>query len=275
MSIVGINQEKCSKCKLCLQECRRSPFYVMENGDIGFNEKVLPCIMCGHCIAICPENAILTKDMDDIDTFAGIDSPETLIDYDDLFKLLRVKRSIRRYKNKKVPKEIINKVFEAMRYAPSGANNRTWRYLIISDQEKLSKLSTEVIKTNYLYMGFESGEKAIEYYQSIKRDPIFFGAPHLIVLYYETVQKSMTLLGLRANDVGIALTYGMLAAETLGLGTCWMGGLQGSIAANRGILDILEIKGHVLGAFILGLPAVKYRRTTPRSPLKIKGLDEL
>ena len=275
MSIIGIDQEKCSKCKLCLLECRRSPFYVMENGDIGFNEKMLPCIMCGHCIAICPENAILTKDMEDIHTYLGIESPETLIEYDKLFQLLRAKRSTRRYKNEKVPKELIIKVFEAMRYAPSAANNRLWRYLIISDQEKLSELSTEVIKTNYLYMGFDSGEKALEYYKSIKRDPIFFGAPHLIVLYYETVQKNITLLAFRGNDAGIALTYGMLAAESLGLGTCWMGGFQGSIAGNQGILDILGIKGHVLGAFILGFPAVKYLRTTPRSPLKIKGLEEL
>ncbi|MFX1364116.1 MAG: nitroreductase family protein [Promethearchaeota archaeon] len=275
MSIIGINQEKCTKCKLCLQECRRPPFYVMENGDIGFNEKMLPCIMCGHCIAICPENAILTKDMDDIDVYPGIDTPETLLEYDKLFQLLRAKRSVRRYKKKKVPKELINKVFEAMRYAPSGANNRMWRYLIISDQEKLSKLSTEVLKTTYLYGGFESAEKAIEYYKSINRDPVFFGAPHLIVLYYETVQKNMTLLTLRGNDTGIAITYGMLAAESLGLGTCWMGGLQGSIAGNPGILDILGIEGHVLGAFILGYPAVKYLRTTPRSPLNIKGLEDL
>ncbi|MFX1503733.1 MAG: nitroreductase family protein [Promethearchaeota archaeon] len=275
MSIIGINQEKCTKCKLCLQECRRPPFYVMENGDIGFNEKMLPCMMCGHCIAICPENAILTKDIDDIEVYPGIDAPETLVEYDKLFQLLRAKRSVRRYKKKKVPKELINKVFEAMRYAPSGANNRMWRYLIISDQEKLSKLSTEILKTTYLYGGFESAEKAIEYYKSIKRDPVFFGAPHLIVLYYETVQKNMTLLTLRANDTGIALTYGMLAAQTLGLGTCWMGGFQGAIPGNKGILDILGIKGHVLGAFIVGYPAVKYLRATPRSPLEIKGLEDL
>ena len=47
------------------------------------------------------------------------------------------------------------------------------------------------------------------------------------------------------------------------------------VCVTQGILDILGIQGHVLGAFILGFPAVKYLRTTPRSPLKIKGLEDL
>ncbi|MHA1467143.1 MAG: nitroreductase family protein [Promethearchaeota archaeon] len=81
------------------------------------------------------------------------------------------------------------------------------------------------------------------------------------------------MIGLRANDAGIALTYGMLAAESLGLGTCWIGMVQGAVSANRDILKILGIRGYVLGAFTLGFPAVKYRRTVPRAPLKIQGLD--
>ena len=81
------------------------------------------------------------------------------------------------------------------------------------------------------------------------------------------------MIGLRANDAGIALTYGMLEAETLGLGTCWIGLLQGAIPLNKEILKILGIRGMVLGAFTLGYPAVKYCRTTPRQPLKIKEIE--
>ncbi len=275
MSIIGINQEKCSRCKLCIQECRRSNFYTKEEGEVEFNNKLDSCVMCGHCIAICPENAILLKDLNDIDTYDGIDSPETIVAYDKIFQLIRAKRSIRRYKNKKVPKESIEKIFEAMRYAPSATNARLWRYIIISDPNEIKTLSIEVLKATYLYRGFKSSEKAINYYKSLDMDPIFYRAPYIIVLYYETIQKNMTMLGLWGNDTGIALTYGMLAAESLGLGTCWIGALQAGVAINREILDILGIKGHVLGAFTVGFPAVKYLRTTPRSQLKIKGLERL
>jgi nitroreductase/NAD-dependent dihydropyrimidine dehydrogenase PreA subunit len=273
MSVIGIDKEKCTNCKQCIQECGRGYFTVTKKGDVRFNEKLSTCNICGHCIAICPEEAIITKNLDDVVTFPGIDSPETILESDNLLKLLRAKRSIRRYKNKKVPKELLDKIFEAMRYAPSASNNRNWRYVIISDPEKIQTLSDEIVKVNYAYMGFQSGEQALQYFKSIGRS-IFHKAPHLIVLYYKVVEKSTVMVGLRANDAGIALTYGMLEAETLGLGTCWIGMVQGSVPMNKEILKILGIKGMVLGAFTLGYPAVKYRRAVPRTPLKIKGFED-
>ena len=275
MSVIGINKEKCSSCKLCIQECRRGYFYTKEKGDMEFNDKLNTCNMCGHCIAICPEDAILLKDLDDVYAYDGIDAPETIIEYDKIFQFLHAKRSIRLYKSKKVPKEKILKIFEAMRYAPSASNARFWRYLIISDPQKIKTISDEVIKTQYLYLGFKSSDDALNHFKSIDFDPIFYRAPHVIILYFKTIQKNMTMLGLWGNDTGIALTYGMLAAQGLGLGTCWIGNLQAAIANNREIFDILGIRGHVLGTFILGYPAVKYRRTPPRPQLKIKGLEEL
>ncbi|MFX1573349.1 MAG: nitroreductase family protein [Promethearchaeota archaeon] len=272
MSVIGIDKDKCSNCKQCISECIRGYLYVSENGEVNFNETLEPCIICGHCIAICPEDAIITKDLDDVETFQGIDSPGEIINYYNFYKLIRAKRSIRRYKSKKVAQELIEKVFKAMRYAPSAANARLWRYLIISDPEKIEELSNGIMKAMYRYLGYESEEEALKSLKSRGRN-VFFNAPHLIILYYETVEKISTMIGFRGNDAGIALTYGMLAAETLGLGTCWIGGLQGAIPMNREIMNILGIKGYVLGAFTLGYPAVKYLRTTPRPPLKIKGLE--
>jgi nitroreductase/NAD-dependent dihydropyrimidine dehydrogenase PreA subunit len=271
MSVVGIDQEKCTKCGLCIQECGRG-YFSKKKGDMRFNERLNTCNLCGHCIAVCPEDAILLEKINDVETFPGIDSTETIVDYNTIFRLIRAKRSMRRYKNKIVPKESIEKIFEAMRYAPSASNARAWRYLIVSDPEKMKKVSDEIIKVNYLYMGFQSGEQALQYFESIGRS-IFYNAPHLIILYYKSIEKNPIMIGLKANDAGIALTYGMLAAESLGLGTCWIGMVQGAVSANRDILKILGIRGYVLGAFTLGFPAVKYRRTVPRAPLKIQGLD--
>ena len=159
-----------------------------------------------------------------------------------------------------------------MRYAPSASNARAWRYIILSDPEQIELLSNEIVKTQYQYMGFQSAEQALKYFKSIGRS-IFYNAPHVIILYYRVVEKNSIMIGLRANDAGIALTYGMLAAESLGLGTCWIGMIQGAVPMNKEILNIIGIKGMVLGAFTLGYPAVKYRRTTPRPPLKMKGLE--
>jgi nitroreductase/NAD-dependent dihydropyrimidine dehydrogenase PreA subunit len=271
MSVIGIDKEKCSNCRQCIQECGRGYFSVNENKEVIFNENLKTCNICGHCIAICPEDAIITKDLNDIETFPGIDSPKDIVNYESLYKLIRAHRSIRHYKSMKVPKELIEKVFKVMRYAPSASNARAWRYIILSDSEKIEALSDEIVKTQYLYMGFPSGEAAIKYFKSTSRN-IFYNAPHVIILYYRTVEKSTIMLGLRANDAGIALTYGMLAAESLGLGSCWIGMIQSAIPMNKDILKIIGIKGMVLGAFTLGYPAIKYRRTAPRPPLRILGL---
>ncbi len=151
MSIIGINKEKCSSCTLCIRECRRGYFYAKEDGTIEFSDESNLCNMCGHCVAICPENCILLRDLDDVDTYPGIDAPETIIGHEKMYQFLRAKRSIRRYKTKKVPKESIKKIFEAMRYAPSTSNARLWRYLIISDPLKIKSLSDETIKAQYQY----------------------------------------------------------------------------------------------------------------------------
>jgi len=272
MSIVGIDKEKCSNCKQCIQECGRGYFFLGDKGQVLFTENSSPCNICGHCIAICPEDAILTENLEDVETFAGIYLPETIVESEKLLQLLRAKRSIRRYKTKKVPKELIEKVFDAMRYAPSASNARAWRYVILSDPEKIQQLSDEIVKVNYLYMGYQTPEQALEYLNSIGRN-LFYKAPHVIVLYYRIVEKNNVMIGLRANDAGIALTYGMLEAESLGLGTCWIGMLQAAVPMNKEILKILGIKGIVLGAFTLGYPGVKYLRAVPRPPLKIKGLE--
>ncbi|MHA2182860.1 MAG: 4Fe-4S dicluster domain-containing protein, partial [Promethearchaeota archaeon] len=63
MSVLGIDKDNCSNCKQCLNECGRGYFYVNSSGEVQFNEKLKNCNVCGHCIAVCPENAILTKDL--------------------------------------------------------------------------------------------------------------------------------------------------------------------------------------------------------------------
>jgi nitroreductase/NAD-dependent dihydropyrimidine dehydrogenase PreA subunit len=274
MSVLGIDKEKCSNCKQCISECGRGYFYLNADGEVLFNEKLNTCNICGHCIAVCPENAIVTEGLDDIETFPGIDSPKDIVDSEQLFRLLRAKRSVRHYKKKKVPKELLKKIFEAMRYAPSASNARKWRYVILSDPKKIKALEIEIAKANYVYMGFQSAEQAIKYFKTVERG-IFYNAPHVIVLYYRIVERSNVMVGLRANDAGIALTYGMLEAEALGLGTCWIGLIQGAVPLNKEILKVLGIKGMILGAFTVGYPAIKFRRTAPRPPLKIKGLENL
>ena len=59
---------------------------------------------------------------------------------DDLLDIVKTRRSIRRYKREPVPDELLMKIMEAGRWAPSGDNNQPWRFIVVRDPEIMDKL---------------------------------------------------------------------------------------------------------------------------------------
>ena len=264
MPIIGINLEKCVNCKQCIKECPLRNFSLDEtqqqqtifDGSKG-------CILCGHCIAVCPENAIKYKNMKDetLDFEAGQD-PSELITYEAMHQFLRAKRSIRQYQRKKLPKKIIEKVIDSMRYAPTGANMRNLKCLVISDDDTIKLLSDSIIDA--IETKRTSGKLSKIRDEGI--DPIFYKAPHVLIFYSRNPWDT--------RNATIAMTYGMLSAQALGLGSCWIGFAHGVLLENSEIREkFTGIQTHVLGVMTLGYPAVKYYRAPPRPPLKVKGID--
>ena len=258
MPIIGIDVEKCSNCKECIKECPTKNFSMEEKQEhIVFDGS--RCILCGHCIAVCPEDAIKYDNMKDTTfIFEGNKDPSELISYEALHNFLRAKRSIRQYKPNKVPKEIIGKVINSMRYAPTGANMHYFKCLIISDDVKKNLLTGSIIDA------LESRDTR-ELFQSMRKeglDPIFYNAPHVLIFYSKNPWDT--------RNVSIAMTYGMLSAHSLGLGSCWIGFAHGILQDHPEIKQkFTGIETYVLGVMTLGYPAVKYFRAPPRSPLEV------
>jgi nicotinate-nucleotide--dimethylbenzimidazole phosphoribosyltransferase len=65
----------------------------------------------------------------------------TVIESDILLKLIRERRSIRVFKPDPVPNNLILKILEAGRWAPSGANGQPWELVVVQDREKRAKLA--------------------------------------------------------------------------------------------------------------------------------------
>ncbi|MBW1774500.1 MAG: nitroreductase family protein, partial [Deltaproteobacteria bacterium] len=53
----------------------------------------------------------------------------------DIIDILMSRKSIRRYKPDPIPDEMIDKILEAARWAPTGENYQPWRFIVIRDQE--------------------------------------------------------------------------------------------------------------------------------------------
>ena len=116
----------------------------------------------------------------------------------EVIKNIKERRSIKKYENKMVPKEIIEKIVEAGTYAPSGMGKQSSIIIAITNKEIRDKLS----KLNAKIMGAEI-------------DP-FYGAP--VVLVVLSKKDVPTYI----YDGSLVMENLMLAANSLKIGSCWI-----------------------------------------------------
>lgn len=158
----------------------------------------------------------------------------------DLMNAIKERRSIRNFKSDPIPGEALQKVLEAVRWAPSWANTQCWEVIIVKDPKIKSELATTLPK----------GNPAV---------PSMTQAPLILVLcgkkgtsgYYRgqvSTEKGDWLL----FDTGLAMQNLCLAAHALGLGTVVIGLMDHRKAAQiLGVPDDVE----VVAMTPLGYPA--------------------
>ncbi len=268
MTILGIDYDKCTNCKNCLYSC----YYIRndkEQDRVLFNDPLNLCNMCGHCIGKCPADAFLHENFGEVIEFIDEQDPYSMISYDRLHNFMCAKRSVRQYKSKKIPKEVLRKVINSMSYAATGGNIRRLKCLIISEEEKIKELSDSIIEKMLSDPTTTEGyKKGLTLMRERGRDPVFYKAPHVMALYSD--------FNFDAMNATIAFTHGMLSAQSLGLGSCWIGMAHMFLNSDKEFKrGKLGIEGRVWGVIIIGYPVVKFYRIPPRPFIPTKGLEEL
>ena len=267
MPVLGIDYEKCNNCQSCYDACSRYFKRDREQNRIVFVDPNNFCDSCGRCVAMCKSDAILYENLGEILSFEETQDPSALISYETMHKFVSAKRSIRGYKKKKVPKDALKKLLETMKYAPTGGNIRTLRCTIISDDDKIKQISDEVMDAI-----IKSGNPIYSenFIKAKKRgiDTIFYNVPHVMIIHSTNPGDAM--------NSTIALTYGMLCAQSLGLASCWIGLAHGVLSANKQLREeIAGIRGTIWGVITIGYPTQIYYKVPPRPDIKTNGLDEL
>jgi nitroreductase/NAD-dependent dihydropyrimidine dehydrogenase PreA subunit len=276
MPIIGIDKEKCIACGNCIATCSQLCFsYSSDKKTVEFNDSRKWCFYCGHCIAICPQDAIQFENMGDsspeISEIIELENqiPQD-VTYEKVTGLLRSIRSYRHYKPEPLPAEKLAKIFDTMRYAPSASNMRSWNFRLICDTNEIAALSKDIqanlMNNPGLKMKYE--EKFAARQAAGFEDPIFFKAPHVLIL---TSSLDMDIEGVNS---GIIMTYCNIAAKTLGVGTCWIGLAQITLEENPDLKKKYKIRGKITGVLVLGYPKEVFHRLPPRLPLKVKGFPE-
>ena len=120
------------------------------------------------------------------------------MDYPELLELLKTRRSIRAFTSYPVPDEMVDKVIEAARWAPSGANSQPWEFIVIRNQETKDRMAG-IVRAQ-----MELGHKAeLTRAPELRRpsaarpasDPAWAAAPVLILVCGDPrVSKSFPLL---------------------------------------------------------------------------------
>jgi nitroreductase len=168
----------------------------------------------------------------------------------DFFELLKKRRSIRDFEDKKVPLEIINEVIKESCLAPSSANGQPWRFIIVNNRDLIKKLSDES-KKNLLSYIEKSSDSPSKKYEAALRNPefnVFYNAPCLVYIVGSKQTRNLYV------DCALAACYFMFCASARGLGTCWVG--LGTSIQDPDLLDLIGMsEDHkIVAPLIVGYP---------------------
>lgn len=122
------------------------------------------------------------------------------------------RRSIRKYINESVSRDLIEQVIDAGRMAPSAINMQEWKFYVLTNKVQILSISGQIAKVAEKFFHMSHGIDI-----SKVEDFIFHGAPVVIFL---TAPRDNEWAGL---DIGICAGNMMLAARSLGLDTCPVG----------------------------------------------------
>ena len=137
------------------------------------------------------------------------------------------RRSIRKYQDKSVSKELVLEVLESAKYAPSAHNSQPWRFIVVEDPSVKRELS-ERMATAWAADMVKDGSSVDEGKRVERRDR-FASAPVLIVaclsmdgmMAFPDEQRQQTERDLALESLAAAIQNMLLVAHDLGLGACW------------------------------------------------------
>ena len=162
----------------------------------------------------------------------------------DIIKAMETRRSIRGYKEDMVPEELIAEVVEAGTYAATGMGRQSPIILAVTNKEvrdRLSKVNAEIMGTT--------------------GDP-FYGAPVVLVVLADKSRPTYLY------DGSLVMGNLMLAAHSLGLGSCWIHRAKETFEREEGkaILKELGIEGDYegIGNCVIGYAKEPAKDAAPR-----------
>lgn len=281
-----INAETCEKCGQCVAICPlHIPRKVGREGAQSFVElradRVRGCMKCGHCMAVCPTQSISIDGLSYKRDF--FDLPETHLDSESFFDQIRARRSVRVFKNRPVPREMLEKILQGISLAPMGYPPHKVEITVVTNRETVEK-ALPIMVEMYEKLGQQMANPLIRYFLRRKLKPETMNAlrghvlpslkyrlPDMKAGKGDTLTRGAPVLflfhahresGNHTEDATIALTYGLLTAHALGLGATAIGLVPPVVERSPELGAIFRIppENEVVASMIVGYPKYHFKK---------------
>ena len=127
-------------------------------------------------------------------------------------KVIRERRSIRYFREEQIKEKELQAILEAGIYAPSARNGQPWHFTVIQNKGLIDRLNRD-----FKELARNSDHAYAKRAANIKGYHVFHNAPTVIILSGDEDNHYSIV------DCAAAVQNILLAAESLGIGTCWVG----------------------------------------------------
>jgi len=286
----SVDLNTCKKCHLCAEVCPAGIIRADEQARF-LADRISLCIRCGQCMAACPTKAITIEGLSYEKDFFEL--PQRKENWEEAFyDLVRSRRSIRNFQERPVPRELLEKIVQAITFAPPGFTPLTVELTVVNNRDLIRRAVPLMADMYDMLLKMQANpesravlEKMVgkDIYQVLSshvlplmqarmsglkagtEDTIARGAP-CMVLFHAPV---------RNEDIFIALAFGLLAAHSLGLGACAIGLIPPAIDRNPKLREMFRVPegNQVLASMVLGYPKYKYSRGILRNPAGLTWIE--
>ena len=283
-----VDQDLCNGCGMCVTICSDLSLKMENKKALKSDSAIFGCIGCGHCMAVCPTDAIAIhgREISPDDMF-DLPPKESAAGYEQLLSIYQRRRSVRKFKDRNVEPELIEKILAAAKTAPMGLPPSDVHVMILNGKDQTRAFAKDFTDLLESMKWFVSGcfLTLMRPFWGKANDEMFKGFIRpLFKVYPEKMRENINVVNYDAPlamyfygspytdpaDPIIAATYAMIAAESLGLGTCMLGAVHPLIQNGKNARKFREKYGIKYTSregliVIFGYPAVQFRKGIKRT----------
>ena len=280
-----IDPDSCIGCGLCVAVCPAGTISMQDGKAVVTGTYSMGC---GHCEAVCPVAAIRVEALEHPFSLSSAALDDRWLPYGEygagqLVRLMLSRRSCRNYKDENVDRLVLEDLAKIGTTAPSGTNSQPWTFTILGSRKEVAVLGGQMARYFHelnrmaekpwlrffskMFYGDALGKYFRSYYETVRDGLLLWDSEGVDTLFHGAA--AAILIGGKKSastpmeDALLASQNILLAAHSLGLGSCMIGFAVEAIKRDKQIRKVLQVPDDesVYAVIALGYPAEKYQKT--------------